>query len=91
MNILFVNGGNLASFDRPYVNKFSMFNTIENSIYICDCDTVEITGSETEALALLAKKRYDSLIISTGGDVNGFMLLEKIRNQDEGSLPVTII
>lgn len=92
MNILIVNGGNSALLARPYLNKYTPDMTIENSIHVDETADLQFIGTEKEALQMMAQYQFDSLIISTGGDVNGCYLLEKIRRSDSlKTIPVTII
>jgi len=92
MTILLVNGGNSASLKRPYLNKFTSDMTIENSIFIRETDDIQVIDNEVDALRLLSANRFDSIIISTGGEVDGVFLLERIRQSEKGTLmPITII
>ena len=92
MTILLVNGGNLVALKRPYLSKFNPDMTIENSIMVQETDDVHFIDNEMEAFQLLQQRQYDSLIISTGGEVDGFFLLDSIRQSETGTtMPITII
>jgi hypothetical protein len=92
MKILIVNGGNTLSLDRPYLNKYNARKSVENSIPVGEADNLCFTNDESEALVALEKERFDSLIISTGGEVDGCYLLDQIRlSKRYQEMPVTII
>lgn len=92
MDILIVNGGKSALLSRPYLNKYNPDMTIENSIQVDEAADLHFSETETEALQMMTQQHFDSLIISTGGEVDGCYLLEKIRrSQSMQRIPVTII
>jgi hypothetical protein len=92
MNILIVNGGRNLTLNRPYLNKFNDRKSVENSIPVGDRDKISFTENESDALEMLKAHRFDSLIISTGGEVDGCYLLDRIRlSKRFQAMPVTII
>ena len=79
-------------FTKPYVVKYDREQMVTNRIWIGNPESVEFTRSEQDALELLAKEPFHSLIIGTGKGADGCMLLEKIRKSDSlKNLPVTIM
>jgi CheY-like chemotaxis protein len=92
MGILVVDGNNKVRIERPYVNKYGPNRMIENSIWIGETDEIRFTDNEAEAFSLLTDHEFHSLIISTGGDVDGCYLLDRVRSTGKHkNIPVMII
>ncbi len=89
MKILVVNQSNNVDFRQPYLCKYNSL-TSKDSVYIGN-EVLDFANSEADAFKKMQESQYDSLIICTGGTVDGCELLERIRSDGTmNSLPVTI-
>ncbi len=90
MKILVVNQNNNVDFRQPYLCKYNSL-TSKDAVYVGSNEELDFADNEGDAFEKMKESHYDSLIICTGGAVDGCELLEKIRS--DGSMnqtPVTI-
>ena len=91
MSVLIVDGAKDLKITPSYIMKYDADAQVKNSVFIGG-DSVDLTDNETEALEMMHKKNYRTLIINTSDELDGCGLLAILSDTDRyRRIPVRLI